>query len=61
MCTLIDCYCAKYLMFDLTSTEELSFMTLKSDAKFEEKLTCGFENYMRNLVNFHQRTRKCQN
>ena len=33
--------CAKYLMFDLKSTEELSFMTLKGDAKLEEKLTCG--------------------
>ena len=29
-------------------------MTLKSDAKFEEKLTCGLENDMRNLANFHQ-------
>ena len=36
-------------------------MTLKSDAKFEEKLTCGFENDMNNLANFHQSTRKCQN
>ena len=36
-------------------------MTLKSDAKFEEKLTCGLENDMRNLVNFHQSTWKCQN
>ena len=36
-------------------------MTLKSDAKFEEKLTCGLENYVRNLVNFHQSTQKCQN
>ena len=36
-------------------------MTLKGDAKFEEKLTCGLENDMRNLVNFHQRIRKCQN
>ena len=26
-------------------------MTLKSDAKFEEKLTCGLENDMKNLVN----------
>ena len=25
-------------------------MTLESDAKFEEKLTCGLENYMKNLV-----------
>ena len=36
-------------------------MTLKSDAKFEEKLTCGLENNMRNLANFYQRTWKCQN
>ena len=31
-------------------------MTLKSDAKFEEKLTCGLENDMRNSANFHQGT-----
>ena len=31
-------------------------MTLKSDAKFEEKLTCGLKNEMRNLANFHQST-----
>ena len=31
-------------------------MTLESDAKFEEKLTCGLENNMRNLANFHQST-----
>ena len=36
-------------------------MTLKSDAKFEEKLTCGLENDVRNLANFHQSTRKSQN
>ena len=29
-------------------------MTLKSDAKFEEKLTCSLENDMRNMPNFHQ-------
>ena len=33
-------------------------MTLESDAKFEEKLTCGLENYLRNLTNFHQSKRK---
>ena len=42
-------------------TEELSLMTLDSDAKFEEKLTCGLENDMRNLANFHQSTWKSQN
>ena len=29
-------------------------MTLKSHAKFEERLTCGLENDMRNMANFHQ-------
>ena len=36
-------------------------MALKSDAKFEEKLTCGLENDMWNLADFHQSTRKYQN
>ena len=27
-------------------------MTLKTDAKFEEKMTCGLEHDMRNLANF---------
>ena len=40
MCTLIGSYCAKYLTFHLKSTEELSFMTLRSHVKFEE-LTFG--------------------
>ena len=31
-------------------------MKLKSDAKFEEKLTCGLENDMGNLANFHHIT-----
>ena len=36
-------------------------MTLKSDAKFEEKLTLGFKNDMKNLVNFHPTTQKSKN
>ena len=35
-------------------------MTLESDAKFEEKLTCGLESDMRNLVIFHQSSQKSQ-
>ena len=35
-------------------------MTLESDVKFEEKLTCCLENDMRNLGNFHQSTQKSQ-
>ena len=31
-------------------------MTLKSDAKFKEKLIFGFKYDMRNLVNFHPTT-----
>ena len=46
------------VVFDL---KKLSFMTLESDAKFEEKLTCGLENNMKNLANFHQSTWKSQN
>ena len=33
-------------------------MTLKSDAEFKEKLTCGFKCDMRNLVKFHPTTQK---
>ena len=36
-------------------------MILKSDAKFKEKLTCGFKHNMRNLLNFHQTTLKSKN
>ena len=36
-------------------------MTLECDAKFEEKLSCGLENDMRNLANFHQSTQNSQN
>ena len=36
-------------------------MTLNSDAKFKEKLTCGFKYDIRNLVNFHPATQKSEN
>ena len=36
-------------------------MMLESDAKFEEKVTCGLENDMKNLANFHQSAQKYQN
>ena len=35
-------------------------MTLKSDANFKEKLTCGFKYDMRNLVIFYQTTQKSE-
>ena len=39
---------------------ELFLMALNIDDTFEEKLTFGFKNDMRNLANFHQSTFKCQ-
>ena len=43
-------------MFVQKSAEEFAFTTLNSHAKFEEKLTSGLENDMRNMANFHQST-----
>ena len=40
---------------------ELSFMTLKSDSKLVEKLTCGLENDIRNMAHFHPSTWKSEN
>ena len=36
-------------------------MTVECDAKFEEKLTCGLKNDMRNLANFHQSAQNSEN
>ena len=33
---------------------------MKIDAKFEEKLTLGSKNYMRNLVNFYANSSKSE-
>ena len=35
-------------------------MTMKNDAKFEQKLTCRFKIDMRNLMNFDPITQKSQ-
>ena len=53
--------CKVFNVWPKKNTEELSFMTPKSYAKFEEKMTCGLENDMRNMANFHQSTWKSQN
>ena len=45
----------------MKKSEELCIMTLKSNAKFEEKLTLGFKNDMRNLVNFNASSSKSEN
>ena len=33
-------------------------MTMKGDAKFRERMTCGFKYDMRNLVSFYPTTQK---
>ena len=43
------------------SIEELSLMTLKTDAKFKENMTCGFKHSMRNMVKFYPTTQKSTN
>ena len=45
-----------YKDFHKKSTEELCIMTLKRDGKFEEKLTLGSKNDMKNLVNYNAST-----
>ena len=40
--------------------EELCLITLKSDAKFEEKMTFASKNVMRNLVNFNESSVKSE-
>ena len=50
-----------YKVSGKNSTKELSLMTIKSDAKFKEKLTCGFKYDMTNLVYFHPTTQKSEN
>ena len=57
ICILIDSFLYKvYNVWLKKNKDKLSFMTLKSDAKFEEKLTYSLENDMRNLASFHQST-----
>ena len=53
MCTLMYYFSRKYILYlSQKSTEELCFITLKSDAIFEEELICALKNDMRNLENF---------
>ena len=52
--------CKVYNVWPKKCTEELSYMTLKSDAKFGEELTWRFKIDMRNLSNFELSTRKSQ-
>ena len=57
----LDPFVQSIQIFRWKSTEELCLMTLKSDAKFEEKLTLGSKNDMTNLVNFNASSGKSGN
>ena len=50
ICTLIRSFCPKYIKI-YKKYRRVCLMTVKSDAKFEEKLTLGSRNDMRNWVN----------
>ena len=51
ICTSIGSFCAMYITFVIKKYRGV-ILTLRSDAKFEEKLTCGLEND-RNFADFH--------
>ena len=57
----LDPFVQSIQIFRWKSTEELCLMKLKSDTKFEEKLTLGSKNDMRNLVNFNASSSKSGN
>ena len=47
--------------FRWKNTEDLCFMTLKIDGKFEVKLPLGSKSDMKNLASFHPTTEKSEN
>ena len=61
ICTLIGSFVHSMKRFRWKKTKQLCFMTLKSNARFEEKLTCSFKYNIRNLGNFNPATQKSEN
>ena len=45
---------AELKKYEVKSTEELFLIARKIDLKMEEKLTCAFQNDVRNLANFYK-------
>ena len=58
ICTLMGSFCLKGKR--RKNTEKLCLMTLKSDAKFKEKLTLGSKNDVRNLKTFNASSSKSE-
>ena len=62
MCTLMRSFCGKHIKFWMKKCRRVIYvMTLKSDAKFEEKLALGSKNDMTNLLNFNATSGKSEN
>ena len=57
---LMCSFWAKYILFELKKTEELSFMKLRRDTKFGKESTCCLKIGIRNLTNFDQSASKSQ-
>ena len=53
ICFLMGSFYPNHIKIYMKKKEKLCLITLKNDAKFEEKLTLGSKNNMRNLVNFN--------
>ena len=52
VCTLMfSTFVESILCLSQKGTEELCVITLKNDEKFEDEMTCGLKNDMRNLSN----------
>ena len=62
-CIVIDCFWPKYTYNIWAKKVQRScvWWHLILMLNFEGKLTCAFKNHMKNLVNFHQSTRRFQN
>ena len=58
--TSMGYFCPKYISFELKKYRGV-IMTLKGDAKFKGRLTCGLKNNIQNLVNFHASSWKSKN
>ena len=58
ICTLMDCFWPKYIMFELKKYRGVMFDGTEYWWKIEAKLNCAFKNNMRNLANVCQSTFK---
>ena len=60
--TLMGYFCPNYIWFELKNTEELSFITVNSETKFEKTLTLWFQKWDEELGKLslpHSKSEKC--